>query len=68
MTSRVWAARTSFGSAHNLKYGESRVPLRSFVPEIRKDYATPTWVVFSAARSQRPGAFRNQTAVPSHGF
>ena len=27
--------------------------------EIRKDYATPTWVVFSAARSQRPGAFRN---------
>src|SRR5881628_3215130 len=22
-------------------------------------YATPTWVVFSAARSQRPGAFRN---------
>jgi len=29
------------------------------VPEIRKDYATPTWVVFSAARSQRPGAFRN---------
>src|SRR5712691_5067294 len=29
------------------------------MPEIRKDYATPTWVVFSAARSQRPGAFRN---------
>jgi len=29
------------------------------VSEIRKDYATPTWVVFSAARSQRPGAFRN---------
>src|SRR5207249_10515640 len=29
------------------------------VPEIRKDYATSTWVVFSAARSQRPGAFRN---------
>src|SRR5206468_11687723 len=25
------------------------------MPEIRKDYATPTWVVFSAARSQRPG-------------
>ncbi len=32
---------------------------RGLVPEIRKDYATPTWVVFSAARSQRPGAFRN---------
>jgi len=32
---------------------------RGIVPEIRKDYATPTWVVFSAARSQRPGAFRN---------
>ena len=29
------------------------------MPEIRKDYATSTWVVFSAARSQRPGAFRN---------
>src|SRR5947209_13828465 len=29
------------------------------MPEIRKDYATPTWGVFSAARSQRPGAFRN---------
>ena len=29
------------------------------MPEIREDYATPTWVVFSAARSQRPGAFRN---------
>src|SRR2546422_5046817 len=29
------------------------------MPEIRKDYAAPTWVVFSAARSQRPGAFRN---------
>src|SRR5437879_9893643 len=29
------------------------------MPEIRKDYATPTWVVFSAARSQRPGAFLN---------
>src|SRR3989441_7750905 len=29
------------------------------MPEIRKDYATPTWVVFSAASSQRPGAFRN---------
>src|SRR5437899_10387503 len=32
---------------------------RGLVPEIRKDYATSTWVVFSAARSQRPGAFRN---------
>ena len=32
---------------------------RGLVPEIRKDYATPTWVVFSAARSHRPGAFRN---------
>src|SRR5438309_74148 len=29
------------------------------MPEIRKDYATDTWVLFSAARSRRPGAFRN---------
>src|SRR5438093_11458653 len=34
---------------------------RGLVPVIRNDYATPTWVVFSAARSQRPGAFRNPT-------
>src|SRR6266540_4518947 len=32
------------------------------MPEIRKDYATDTWVVFSAARSRRPGAFRNAKA------
>src|SRR3989454_4464547 len=32
---------------------------RGLVPEIRKDKTTPTGVVFSAARSQRPGAFRN---------
>ncbi|HYU06480.1 MAG TPA: galactose-1-phosphate uridylyltransferase, partial [Thermoplasmata archaeon] len=32
------------------------------MPEIRKDYATDTWVVFSAARSRRPGAFRNARA------
>src|SRR5439155_354583 len=32
---------------------------RGTMSEIRKDYATPAWVVFSAARSQRPGAFRN---------
>src|SRR3989449_4199056 len=38
---------------------ESAYRSRRLVPEIRKDYATPTWVVFSAARSQRPGAFRN---------
>lgn len=29
------------------------------MPEIRKDYVTDTWVVFSASRSQRPGAFRS---------
>src|SRR5947207_1896775 len=28
------------------------------MPELRKDYVTDTWVVFSAARAQRPGAFR----------
>src|SRR5213592_3697213 len=28
------------------------------MPELRKDYVTYTWVVFSAARAQRPGAFR----------
>jgi UDPglucose--hexose-1-phosphate uridylyltransferase len=28
------------------------------MPELRKDYVTNTWVVFSALRSQRPGAFR----------
>ena len=33
--------------------------LRGTMPEIRKDYATDTWVLFSAARSRRPGAFRN---------
>jgi UDPglucose--hexose-1-phosphate uridylyltransferase len=29
------------------------------MPELRKDYATNTWVVFSASRGQRPGAFRS---------
>src|SRR5207245_10088836 len=28
------------------------------MPELRKDYVTDTWVVFSASRAQRPGAFR----------
>ena len=28
------------------------------MPELRKDYVTNTWVVFSASRAQRPGAFR----------
>src|SRR5207249_7034679 len=36
------------------------------MPELRKDYVTDTWVVFSAARAQRPGAFRggNSTTDP----
>src|SRR5438094_1315935 len=36
------------------------------MPELRKDYVTDTWVVFSAAREQRPGAFRggNSTTDP----
>jgi UDPglucose--hexose-1-phosphate uridylyltransferase len=28
------------------------------MPELRKDYVSNTWVVFSASRAQRPGAFR----------
>ncbi len=30
------------------------------MPEIRKDYVSDTWVVFSAARAQRPGAFKKE--------
>ncbi len=30
------------------------------MPEIRKDYVTDTWVVFSTARARRPGDFRFQ--------
>src|SRR2546427_11304368 len=34
------------------------------MPEIHKDYATPTWADYSAARSQRPGRSRNHTNAP----
>jgi len=30
------------------------------MPELRKDYVTDTWVVFSAARAHRPGAFKKE--------
>src|SRR5438046_9351442 len=33
------------------------------MPELRKDYVTDTWVVFSASRAQRPGAFRGGTST-----
>jgi len=31
------------------------------MPELRKDYVTDTWVVFSTVRSKRPGEFRFET-------
>src|SRR2546426_10431799 len=39
------------------------------MPELRKDYVTDTWVVFSASRAQRPGAFRGgrSTTDPEKG-
>src|SRR3990172_767235 len=30
------------------------------MPGLRKDYVTDTWVVFSAARAHRPGAFKKE--------
>src|SRR6059036_3037269 len=48
-----------FGRPHNPEYARERLPLegpRAGNPQGLRD---AHWVVFSAARSQRPGAFRN---------